>query len=370
MAPIPNPRILFTKAPVAGNFLVEGENIVYEKSPTIDLDQKLESGQFLTKTLLLSPEPYMRDRMRDPSRSSYGTPMKLGQPIVGNGLVLVLRSEKEGIKAGDYMCGFTPWEAYTVQPYVDARVEFKGFAPGTLDMDTLSLHQVSNPGSAFPWRTFCNALGMPGFTGFVGFEKFGDAKPGETIYVSSGASGVGSMVIQLAKIKGLKVIASAGSDEKVEYMRTIGADAPFNYKRSNSALQDELKAHGPIDIYFDNVGGEHLEAALDNMNLNGRVIACGAISEYNIPWEKKDGIKNMGRMFPLRLTLRGFIIGDHLGMQPRFLEEIPPLVARGKLRLREHLFHGLETGIEAFQSMFNGKATAKPIIVVDEEYAS
>ncbi|KAJ7715692.1 hypothetical protein B0H16DRAFT_1452672 [Mycena metata] len=132
---------------------------------------------------------------------------------------------------------------------------------------------------------------MPGFTGFVGLEKFGDAKArndaaqGETIYVSSGASGVGSMVIQLAKIKGLKVIASAGSDEKVEYMQSIGADASFNYKKSDSALQDELKAHGPIDIYFDNVGGKHLEVALDNMNLNGRVIACGAISEYNIPRE-------------------------------------------------------------------------------------
>ncbi|KAJ7751444.1 hypothetical protein B0H16DRAFT_1548443 [Mycena metata] len=368
MAPTPNPRIVFAKAPVAGNFLVEGENIVFEQTPTIDLDQKLESGQFLTKTLLLSPEPYMRERMRDPSLPSYGTPMKLGQPIVGTGLVIVLRSEKEGIKAGDYMLGFTPWEAYTVQPYVGPRVEFKGFAPGTFDMDTLALQPVPNPGGAFPWRSFCSALGLPGFTGFVGLENFGDAKPGETIFVSSGASGVGSMVIQLAKIKGLKVIASAGSDEKVEYMRSIGADAAFNYKKSS--LQDELKAHGPVDIYFDNVGGEHLEAAIDNMNLNGRVIACGAIAEYNIPREKRHGIKNMGRMFPLRLNLRGFLITDHLGMQPRFLAEIPPLLAQGKIKVKEHLFHGLENGIEAFQSLFDGNAMAKPVIVVDEQYAS
>ncbi|KAJ7439067.1 hypothetical protein B0H11DRAFT_2103251 [Mycena galericulata] len=362
----PNPRILYAKIP-AETFLVAGEHIVYDATPTIDLDQDLKGG-FLTKTLLLSPEPYMRERMRDPSILSYSTPMKVGQPIVGTGLVIVLRSEKEGVKAGDYMLGYTPWEAYTVQPYVDARVDFKGFPSYTFDMDSLVLQPVPNPSGAFPWRSFCSCLGVPGFTAFVALDKFADAKPGETIYVSSGASGVGSMVIQLAKIKGLKVIASASTDKKVEYMRSIGADAAFNYK--TSSVQDELKAHGPIDIYYDNVGGEQLEVAIDNMNMNGRVIVCGAISEYNIPREERYGIKNMGRLFRLRLRLQGFIITDHLAEMSRFLAEIPPLLAQGKLKSEEHVFSGLENGVAAFLSLFDGSAKGKPVIVVDPEYAS
>ncbi|KAJ7135918.1 hypothetical protein C8R44DRAFT_662176 [Mycena epipterygia] len=366
MAPTPNPRILYAKVP-ADTFLVAGEHIVYDETPTIDLDQDLKGG-FLTKTLLLSPEPYMRERMRDPSIPSYSSPMKVGQPIVGNGLVLVLRSEKEGVKAGDYMVGFTPWEAYTVQPYIDARVDFKGFPSYTFDMDSLALQPVPNPGGAFPWRSFCSCLGLSGITAFVGLDKFGDAKPGETIYVSSGASGVGSMVIQLAKIKGLKVIGSASTDEKVAYMRSIGADAAFNYKKSS--VQDELKAHGPIDIYFDNVCGDQLEAAIDNMNQGGRVIACGAISEYNIPREKRYGIKNMGRLFRLRLRLQGFLIADHLAEQPRFLAEVPPLLAQGKLKSEEHIFTGIENGVAAFLSLFDGSSKAKPVIVVDQQYAS
>ncbi|KAK6980565.1 hypothetical protein R3P38DRAFT_2579786 [Favolaschia claudopus] len=273
MAPTPNPH---AKIP-SENFLVDGEHILYDDTPTIDLDQDLKGG-FLTKTLPLSPEPYMRERMRDSSIASYSSPMKIGQPIVGTGLVVVLRSEKEGVKAGDYMLGYTPWEAYTLQPYVDARVDFKGFPSYTFDMDLLALQTVPSP-IGFPWQLYCSCLGVPGFAAFVGLDKFGDVEAGKTIYVSSGASGLGSVVIQLAKNKGLKVIGSASSDEKVAFMRSIGADVAFNYKKSS--VQQELKNHGPIDVYFDNVGGEQLEAAIDNMNLQGRIIACGAISEYN-----------------------------------------------------------------------------------------
>ncbi|KAJ6589397.1 hypothetical protein B0H19DRAFT_922385 [Mycena capillaripes] len=343
MAPTPNPRVLYAKIPT-DSFLVAGEHLVYDPTPTIDLEQDLKGG-FLTKTLLLSPEPYMRERLRDPSIPSYSTPMKVGQPIVGGGLVVVVRSEKEGVKAGDYMFGFTPWEAYTVQPY-----------------------PVPNPQGAFPWTSFCSCLGLPGFTAFVGIDKFADAKPGETIYVSSGASGVGSMVIQLAKIKGLKVIASASTEDKVAYMRGIGADAAFNYK--TTSVQAELETHGPLDIYFDNVCGDQLEAALDHMNQNGRVICCGAISEYNISREERYGIKNMSLLFKRRLRLQGFLISDHLADQARFLNEIPPLLAQGKVKSEEHIFSGLENGVQAFLSLFDGSAKAKPVIVVDAQYGA
>ncbi|KAJ7886738.1 hypothetical protein B0H13DRAFT_896904 [Mycena leptocephala] len=328
MAPTANPRVILAKH-TTSEFSVAGEHIVFDPTPTIDLDLELNGG-YLTKTLLLSPEPYMRERLRDPSIISYSTPMKLGQPLVGFGLVVVLRSEKEGIKAGDYMYGFTPWEAYTVQPYVDARAQYsKDYPAYTFDMDSLVLQPVPDPQGAFPWARYCSCLGAPGLTAFIGLEHVADAKAGQTIYVSAGASGVGSMVIQLCKIKGLKVIGSASTDAKVEFMRSIGADAAFNYKTTSVAAA--LKEHGPIDLFFDNVGGDQLEAALENMNMKGRVISCGAITEYNIPKDQRYGIKNLSTMFQRRIRLEGFIVADTPEYNARFFTEIPPLVAQGKI---------------------------------------
>ncbi|KAJ7048922.1 hypothetical protein C8F01DRAFT_1266456 [Mycena amicta] len=369
MSPTTNPRVLYAKIPGSGP-LVAGEHLVFDSTPTIDLDAKLNGG-FLTKTLLLSPEPYMRERLRDPSILSYSTPMVVGQPVVGYGLVQVLRSEKEGVKAGDYMYGFTPWENYTVQPYVDARVDFKGgnFPPYTFDLDTLVLQQVPNPQGAFPWSRFASVLGTPGLSAFVGLESVApDMKAGQTIYISSGASGVGSMVVQLCKNKGLRVVASASTDDKVEYIRSIGADVAFNYKTTSVA--SALAEHGPIDYYWDNVCGEQLEAAIENMALNGVVITCGSISEYNVPPEQRYGVKNLSLVFKRRLRIEGFLVSDGPAtLMPRFLAEIPTLLAQGKLKSEEQQFKGLDKGIEAFLSLFDGSSKAKPVVVIDEAYA-
>ncbi|KAJ7682244.1 hypothetical protein DFH06DRAFT_1289783 [Mycena polygramma] len=355
MAPTPNPRVLFAKIP-GYELPVPGEHIVFDPTPTIDLDLELNGG-FLTKTLLLSPEPYMRERMRDPSIVSYSTPMNVGQPLMGFGLVLVLRSEKEGIKAGDYMFGFTPWEAYTVQPYKEGRVQYnKEYPSYTFDMDSLVLQPVPDPQGAFPWPKYCSCLGAPGLTAFIGLEHLGDAKAGQTIYVSAGASGVGS----------LKVIGSAGTDAKVEFMRSIGADVAFNYKTTPATVA--LKEHGPLDLFFDNVGGEQLDAALENMNMNGRVIGCGSISDYNVPKDQRYGIKNMNLLFKRRLRFEGFIVADYPEYNERFYTEIPPLVAQGKIVAQEQLFDGLDKDPEAFLSMFNGTSTGKPVVVVDPKY--
>ncbi|KAJ7118541.1 hypothetical protein C8R43DRAFT_1137280 [Mycena crocata] len=364
MAPALNPRVILAKIPGDG-LPVAGEHLVYDPAPTIDLDLKLNGG-FLTKTLLLSPEPYMRERLRDPSIPSYSTPMKVGQPLVGFGLVVVLRSERNGVNAGDHMYGFTPWEVYTLQPYMEARVDYKDFPNYTFDMDSMHLQKVPDPQGAFPWTRYCSCLGTPGLTAFVGLERIGEAKAGQTIYVSSGASGVGSMVIQLCKFKGLKTIASASTDAKVEFMRSIGADVAFNYKTTSVAAV--LAEHGPIDLFFDNVGGYQLEAALDNMNMNGRVICCGYISEYNSPDDQRYGVKNMSLMFKRRIRLEGFVVADTPEYNARFYAEVPPLLAQGKIRGQEQLFAGLESGPEALLSMFNGTSTAKPVIVVDPEY--
>ncbi|KAJ7227450.1 hypothetical protein GGX14DRAFT_419629 [Mycena pura] len=364
----PNHRIVFNKQ-IAHGFPVPGEHISLDKSQSIDLDGVPLNGGFLTKTLMLSPEPAMRERMRDPKIPSFTTTLVVGHTVVGFGLVVVLRSEKEGIKVGDHMYGMTPWEAYTVQPYIEGRVDYKlaEWPAGTFDMDSLALQVVPDPRGAFPWSNYCSILGIPGLSAFAGFEAYADAKEGETVYISSGASGVGSMVIQLAKMKGMKVIASAGSNEKVEYMKKLGADVAFNYK--TSLVADILRENGPLDLYWDNVGGSHLAAAIDALTVSGRIIMCGVAEEYNVAHEDRYPVKNTSLIFKKRLRVQGFLIADHAQtMVPRFFSEIPALVAQGKLLSQEHLIQGIENAPNAFVDMLKGGfPVGKPIIVVAQE---
>ncbi|KAJ7172186.1 hypothetical protein C8R46DRAFT_894918 [Mycena filopes] len=340
---IPNPRIVFAKRP-DNKLPVVGEHILLDSTRTIDLERVPLNGGFLTKTLVLSPEPAMRERMRDPKVRSYTTTLTVGAPLVGFGVVVVLRSEKEGIKAGDHMFGMTPFEAYTVQPYIE----------------------VPNPQGAFPLTRYCSILGTPGLSAFAGFEVYVKAKKGETIFVSSGASGVGSMILQLAKLKGMKVIASAGTDEKVEYMKRLGADVAFNYR--TSAVSEVLRQNEPVDVYWDNVGGNTLEDAIEHLTVFGRIIVCGASSEYTIPFEDRYGIKNMSTVFKKRLQIQGFLIADHLRkMVPRFLSEIPALVVQGKLLSEERVVRGIENCPAAFIDMLKGEGgVGKPVVVVAE----
>lgn len=350
---------------------VAGEHIVFEPSHSIDLDQVPLNGGFLTKTLMLSPEPFMRERMRDLCIPSYSTHAVLGDPLVSFGLVVVMRSEKEGINPGDHLYGLTTWEAYTVQPYVQGRAKYdaREVPDYTFDVDALSLQMVPDPKGAFPWSRYFTVLGAPGLTAFCGFEGCADAKAGETIYVSSGASAVGIVVIQLAKAKGLKVIASAGADVKVEYMRSLGADVAFNYK--TTPIAKVLQEHGPLDLYWDNVGGETVEIAIENSRLRARLIMCGSISEYTVAPEDRYGIKNTSMIFKKRLRIEGFLVPDLApALAPRFYAEMPGLVAAGKVTAKEHITVGLENGPEALVAVLKAggnEAAGKPVILVANE---
>ncbi|KAF5360013.1 hypothetical protein D9758_007599 [Tetrapyrgos nigripes] len=363
----PNPRVIYAKSPGDGA-PIPGEHLVSDTSRTIDLDSVPLNGGFLTKTLVLSPEPYMRDRMRDPSIPSYCPTFVLGEPIIGPGVVVVVRSEKEGVNVGDYMYGQTTWEAYCVQPYIEGRVRWdpKNWAPYTVNLDdAVPLRVVPNPNGAFPLTTYCNLLGTPGLTAFVGFEALAEAKAGETIFVSSGASGVGSVVIQLAKLKGLKVITSVGSEAKISYVRSIGADIAFNYKTRDYSLA--LNEHGPIDIYWDNVGGPALEAAIDATNRLGRIICCGSVADYNVAPEKRYGIKNTTYIFRKSLIIRGLLLADvDPSYTGRFFAEVPALVAQGKIVGQEFVTDGIENAPQAFVNMLKdgNDAVGKPVIAV------
>ncbi|KAJ7121242.1 hypothetical protein C8R43DRAFT_74928 [Mycena crocata] len=363
----PNPRVIFAKRPGTG-LPVPGEHLVYDGSPSIDLDTVPLNGGFLTKTLMLSPEPFLRERMRDLSVDSYSTHAVVGAPMTGLVLVVVLRSEKEGVNAGEYMWGFSHWEAYTVQPYMEGRVDFKAanYPDWTTDTDSLALKAVPDPKGAYSWSSYFSILGAPGLTAYCGLEAYGDAKQGETIYISSGASGVGSILIQLAKAKGLRVIASAGSDGKVEYMQSLGADVAFNYKTISVAAA--LKEHGPLDIFWDNVGGETVEAAIEYSRLHARLIMCGSISEYNIPPEARYGVKNTTLIFKKRLRIYGLLVGDHTAaLGSRFFTEVPALLTQEKLAARETLTDGLENAADVFVKMLQAggaEELGKPVVVV------
>ncbi|GLB45531.1 putative alcohol dehydrogenase [Lyophyllum shimeji] len=365
-----NPRVVFAERPAYGELPAVGKHLIFDSSPTIDLDNVPLNGGFLTKTLILSPEPAMRERMRDPSSVSYTTTFVVGAPLIGFGIVVVLRSEKDDVKAGEYMYGMTPWEAYTVQPYVEGRVEFKSeeWAPETFDMDSLALRVVpSLKDAGLPLTTHASILGTPGLTAFVGFEGLVEAKAGSTIFVSSGASGVGSMVIQLAKLKGMKVIASAGSDAKVEYMRSLGADFPFNYKKQS--YESALAQHGPINVFWDNVGGEVLDAALVALVPRSRAIICGVIAIDNAPPTERYRLKNTDLILKKRLELRGFIVPDLIPQFiGRFVVEVPMLVAQGKLRSVECVTEGIENAPQALIDTLKGReAPGKPVVVVAKE---
>ncbi|KAF7345141.1 NAD P-binding protein [Mycena sanguinolenta] len=331
MAPVTNPRVLFAKIPK--DFPVPGETTVYDTTQTIDLESVPLNGGFLLKTLVLSIDPYMRGRMREPEIESYMPAYPLGEPPY-----------EPRLAVGKYVYGIIPHQAYNVTPSMEGLIFLE-----------------KNP--MLPWTVFLGAAGMPGLTAYCGWKEFSKAKKGETAFVTTGAGPVGSMVIQLAKRDGLKVIASAGSDAKVEFMKEIGADVAFNYKTTNT--RDVLAREGPIDVFWDNVGGEMLEAALDHANINGRFLECGFISAYNTD---EQGIKNFGQVFGKSLQIFGILV-LRLGQKyaTEFYQEIPSAIASGELKYSEDASHGLGTVGDVILRVQKGWNNGKTVVIVADE---
>ena len=301
-------------------------------------------GQALVRNEFLSVDPYMRGRMRE--AKSYVPPFEVGKVMEGGAVGQVVASNSSDLSEGDWVSTQLGWREHCV---VDAK--------GALKVD---------PGVA-PVSTALGVLGMPGFTAWVGLTEFGRPKEGETLFVSGAAGAVGSMVGQLGRLRDLRVVGSAGSDEKVAHLTgELGFDAALNYKTQdlNAALR-ELCPDG-IDIYFDNVGGDHLEAALNRMNVWGRIPLCGAISGYNEE-TPPPGPRNFMAVLPKRVTIRGFIILDHFDRYRDFQAEVGPLVGDGKIAYRETVVDGIENMPEAFLGLLDGQNTGKMLVNVGSE---
>ncbi|MCB4208180.1 NADP-dependent oxidoreductase [Arthrobacter sp. UM1] len=306
---------------------------------TLDL-WELNAEQVLIKNTTMSVDPYMRGRMDD--RESYIPPFEIGEPLTGGAVGEVIASRSDDLPVGTRVLHFYGWRDYVV---LDAEM--------VTPVDT----------EKAPEAAYLGILGMTGLTAWVGLTVIGEFKEGDTVFVSAAAGSVGSAVGQFAKLLGAKrVIGSAGGPEKCEYATSLGFDAVIDYKKGDIAGQLAEAAPEGVDVYFDNVGGETLEAALGAMRRGGRVVMCGAISQMNTA-EPAPGPRNLALAIIKGLKLQGFTIGgyqkDH---QAEFYKHVLPWVAEGKVQWQTTVRHGLENAVGAFLELFSGGNTGKMVV--------
>ncbi|MEU1809716.1 NADP-dependent oxidoreductase [Micromonospora aurantiaca (nom. illeg.)] len=296
-------------------------------------------GQVVVRNRFMSVDPYMRGRMNDVE--SYVPPFALDAPLDGGAIGEVVAGEAGGVKPGDTVLHGLGWREYAL---VDAK--------GVRKVD---------PGLA-PVTAYLGVLGMTGLTAYAGLLDVAAMKPGETVFVSGAAGAVGSMVGQIAKLRGAgRVIGSAGSAAKVERLTALGFDAAFDYH--DGPVHKQLKAAAPdgVDVYFDNVGGDHLEAAIGAMNLHGRAAVCGMIAQYNAT-EPPAAPRNLALVIGKRLTLRGFLVGDHGHLREQFVQEVAGWLREGRLSYDETIVDGIEQAPEAFLGLLRGENLGKMLV--------
>lgn len=305
----------------------------------VDVDN-LEDGQVLVKVLWLSVDPYMRGRMNE--QRLYIAPFEVGSAINGGGIGQVISSRSSGFLPGDFVLANLKWREFD---------SVSGAGLRKLDPDVA------------PLTAHLGVLGMPGLTAFVGLRKIGELKPSDTVFVSAAAGAVGSVAGQIAKISGATVIGSAGSTEKVDSLFSKGFDAAFNYKETPVGKALRKLAPNGVSLYFDNVGGDHLEGALSNMTDFGRIVMCGAISQYNLD-VPASGPSNVGLIVTRRLKLQGFIVSDHNDELGPFLSEATGWIRHGKLGYDETIREGIDAAPKAFISMMKGENIGKMLVKV------
>jgi NADPH-dependent curcumin reductase CurA len=306
----------------------------------IGLEPLLEQ-QVLVRNLYLSVDPYMRGRMND--SKSYVPSFELNKALDGGAVGEVIESRTEAFKVGDVVTSNCGWREYFMA------------IPA-------ALHRVNRDRQ--PASVYLGALGMTGMTAWAGLN-LAEAKAGEIIFISGAAGAVGSVAGQLAKLRGCQVIGAAGSAEKVRFLEEdCGFDRAFDYK--NGTIVEQLNQAAPdgIDIYFDNVGGAMLEAALSVLRVRGRIIACGSISGYN-DLQPQPGPNNLFNMIGKRLTMKGMIVSDWFDQRGEFEREIGGYLDAGQLKSQETVVEGIDEAVDAFIGLFNGKNTGKMLVKLD-----
>jgi NADPH-dependent curcumin reductase CurA len=325
-----NRRIVLASRPQGA---VSSDNFRLEEAPLADL----ERGQFRVRNLYLSIDPYMRGRMNE--TKSYAAPLALGDVMIGGTVSEVVESMHDGFAVGDKVLGMFGWQDYAIS-------------------DGAEVRKVDD--ALVPLTAYLGVAGMPGVTAWYGLNKIIAPRAGQTVVVSAASGAVGSVVGQLAKLAGCRAVGIAGGSEKCRYVvDELGFDACVDYKAGN--LYRDLKAATPdgVDGYFENVGGEVLDATLARMNPFGRIALCGMIAGYD---GQPAPLKQPSILLTMRLLVQGFIVTEHLDVWPEALATLVKLVAQQKLRYRESIAQGLESAPGALMGLLQGKNFGKQLV--------
>ena len=306
-------------------------------------------GEVLVRTVYMSMDPSMRGRMD--AAKSYAPGWVLGEPCKTRIVGEVAASRAPDFAEGDLVFGkVMDWADYSLVP-------------------TKAIRRINPDAAGLPLSYHLGALGMPGMTAWVGLD-LADPVAGETLFVSAASGAVGQIVGQIGKLKGLTVVGSAGTDDKVAYLTDdLGFDAAFNYRAAGDDILGALQkaAPGGLDIYFDNVGGRVLEAALDHANTRARVVICGMISQYNLTREDTPGIRNLPHINRKRIRMEGFIVSDHEDRRPEFEAEMIGWLKSGAIKYRVDVAEGLENAPAAMIAMLKGENFGKQVVRVGAE---
>jgi NADPH-dependent curcumin reductase len=327
-----NRRIVLASRPQGA---VSADNFRLEEAPLADL----ERGQFRVRNLYLSIDPYMRGRMNE--TKSYAAPLAVGDVMIGGTVSEVVESKHDGYAVGDKVLGMFGWQDYA-------------------SSDGTEVRKIDD--ARVPPTAYLGAAGMPGVTAWYGLNKIIAPKAGQTVVVSAASGAVGSVVGQLAKLAGCRAVGIAGGVEKCRYVvDELGLDACVDYKAGN--LYRDLKAATPdgVDGYFENVGGEVLDATLARMNPFGRIALCGMIAGYD---GQPAPLKQPSILLTMRLLVQGFIVTEHLDLWPEALGALVELVAQQKLRYRESIAQGLESAPGALMGLLQGKNFGKQLVKI------
>jgi len=306
------------------------------------LEQKLEAGpgELLIKNLYMSVDPAMRPPLTNGQT-------KLDEPMGGGAIGRVLESDHAD---------------YPVGTYVQHRFGFRTHVVSNGE----GLQIVETEGEAL--TTHLHVLGGTGFTAWGGLLITGELKEGENVFVSAAAGAVGSVVGQIAKIKNCRVAGSCGSDEKVEYLKNErGFDYAFNYKTSSIAKELHIGLPDGIDVYFENVGGAHLDAACGQMRPLGRIPVCGMISAYNNKGARSEGVTTLSNMIYNRVTMKGFVVYEFAHMRDQFLSDMRQWISEGKMKYRETIMHGIEQAPDALIGLLHGENTGKMLVQLADD---
>ena len=304
-----------------------------------------QDGEIQVQNSWMSVDPYMRGRMTD--RASYVPPFAIGETMTGGAVGRVTASKHAGFAVGDLVSSMAGWRtAWTGTPEMMMAQKLPG--------DT-----------GLPDSAFLGIAGMPGLTAYAGILRVAELKEGDTVFVSGAAGAVGSAVVQIAKLKGCTVIGSAGGADKVALVKSLGADACVDYRAAKDypALLAALKEVAPkgIDVYFDNVGGDHFQAAIELAKPFARMAICGMISQYN-DTTPRPGPNNVIQIVGKQLQIRGFIVSTHADMQPAFLKDMAGWIASGKMKFEETVMDGIDKAPAAFMGLFTGKNKGKMLV--------